>query len=134
MKKTLDYIDQLAALKGWETDYQIAKGLGIKTPTMTRYRRHGGTLDNDTAWKVAEGLGIDAVEIIAAAEIERAERSENAEKAAIWKARFQAVTAHVAGVLGLIALPYLIRATDQLCILCQIADRGRRTQAKRQLA
>lgn len=118
MKKTLDYIDQLAALKGWETDYQIAKGLGIKTPTMTRYRRHGGTLDNDTAWKVAEGLGIDAMEIIAAAEIERAERADNTEKAAVWKRRFQAVSHSAATIFGLIALPYGIWLTDRLCILC----------------
>lgn len=118
MKKTLDYIDQLAALKGWDTDYQIAKGLGIKTPTMTRYRRHGGTLDNDTAWKVAEGLGIDAMEIIAAAEIERAERADNTEKAAVWKRRFQAVSHSAATILGIIALPYGIWLADRLCILC----------------
>ena len=123
MNKTLDYIDQLAALKGWETDYQIAKGLGIKTPTMTRYRRHGGTLDNDTAWKVAEGLGIDAMEIIAAAEIERAERADNTEKAAVWKRRFQAVSHSAATIFGLIALPYGIWLTDRLCILCSIEDR-----------
>jgi transcriptional regulator with XRE-family HTH domain len=118
MKTTLEYIDELAELKGWKTDYQIAKGLNIKTTTMTRYRRHGGTMDNDTAWKVADALGVDAVEVIAAVEIERAERSDNTEKAAVWKRRFQAVSTSAATVFGLIALPYGQWLTDQLCILC----------------
>ena len=75
MNKTLDYIDQLAALKGW-------------------------------------------MEIIAAAEIERAERADNTEKAAVWKRRFQAVSHSAATIFGLIALPYGIWLTDRLCILC----------------
>lgn len=117
MKSSNDYLDEMQKTLGLSSDYALAKALGVARSTVSRYRS-GRPLDLECAWIIAEALNIDPSEIIAVAEIERAERSQDPEKAATWKARFQAVTAHVAGVLGVIALPYLIMATDQLCILC----------------
>ena len=115
--KTIDYIDAAAAKMGWTSDYRIAKELGISTASISKIR-HGGGIGNDVAWKVAELLEIDPTEVIAVAELERAERSADAEKAAVWKRRFQAVSHSAATIFGLIALPYGVWLTDRLYILC----------------
>jgi transcriptional regulator with XRE-family HTH domain len=117
MKSSNDYLDAVQKKLDLSSDYKLAKHYGVAKSTISRYRS-GRPLDNDIAWNVAEDLGIDPAEVIAVAEIERAERSHDDEKMMVWKRRFQAVTHSAATVFGIIAIPYWGEVVDKLCILC----------------
>jgi transcriptional regulator with XRE-family HTH domain len=72
MDATNRYLDRLAAHLGGVSDYRIAKVLEVGHSRISNYRTGRSTLDNAIAWKMAELLGIDAREIIAALEAVRA--------------------------------------------------------------
>ena len=57
-------MDKVKAARGWETDYRLAKELGINKQTVSSYRGKVQTLDEDTAMKVAKALGINAAGVI----------------------------------------------------------------------
>lgn len=90
--KAAAWIDKVKVARGWESDYRVAKELGISRNTISNYRTKTPTLDEDTAEKLAAALGIDPAGII----IDQvAERSKNAATRAT-----------------------LSRMASQLCILC----------------
>ena len=99
------------------SDYAAAKRLGLSRAAISTIKSGTG-FSNETAWKIAEVIEMDPAEVIAICELARAERSDDAERVAMWKRRFQAVTHTSAAVLALIALPYGQMLTNQLCILC----------------
>ena len=99
------------------SDNAAAKKLGLTRAAISMVKK-GSSISNEVAWKIAEVIDMDPAEAIAICELARAERSEDAERVAIWKRRFQAVTHTSAAVLALIALPYGQMLTNQLCILC----------------
>lgn len=75
--KAAKWIDQVKAKKGLSSDYAAAKLLGITTSTVSWYRRvDDKTLDEDTAVKVAQALGIEAARIVID---QAAERSKDPE-------------------------------------------------------
>lgn len=101
------------------SDYAAAQKLGLSKAAISTIK--GGTgFSNETAWKVAEVLGMDPAEVIAVCELARAENSHDAERVAIWKRRFQAVTHSAATLFGVIAIPYWAEVADKFCILCSI--------------
>lgn len=75
------YLDLLSQRYPWEgrpaTDYRLAKILGIAHTAVSRYRVHGGGFDNKTCLKVAELLGIEPLEVIAAIEKDRAKNDSD---------------------------------------------------------
>ena len=75
--KAAQWLDQAKKVKGWESDYRAAKELGLSRSTVSVYRsKADATLDEDTAVKLANVLGINAAGII----IDQvAERSKNPE-------------------------------------------------------
>ena len=93
--KAANWIDKVKTARGWESDYRVAKELGISRNAISNYR--GGlrkTLDEETAYKVAGVLGVDPVAVI----IDQvAERSK---------------TPAISAALHKVA--------NQLCILCQV--------------
>lgn len=94
--KAAAWIDKVKAARGWESDYRVAKELGISRNTISNYRTKTPTLDEDTAEKLAAALGIDPAGII----IDQvAERSKNAATRAT-----------------------LSRMASQLCILCKVTE------------
>lgn len=76
MKTTNQYLDAVKAKHGLTSDYQLAKLLGIRQSTISGYRAERSHLDDLMALKVAELLSIDPMEIIAAANVERAKTAE----------------------------------------------------------
>ncbi|HBH38249.1 MAG TPA: hypothetical protein DDX06_07685 [Curvibacter sp.] len=63
--KAAEWIDKVKAARGWETDYKVAKELGITRNAISNFR--GGrsqTMDEGTALKVAHALGIEPAGII----------------------------------------------------------------------
>lgn len=73
---TRQYIDECRKVakkeRGSESDYAVAMLLGISEDAVNRYRKGERAMDNNTARRVAELLHVEPLEVIAAAEVERA--------------------------------------------------------------
>lgn len=109
--KAITWIDKLKTAKHWDSDYRIAKELGLSRNTISNFRcGRNQTMDDDTAAKVAQALGENPIALI----IDQvAERSKDP------KIRSA-----------------LLSVANQLCILCKeagaifcVADRRRNTRA-----
>jgi predicted transcriptional regulator len=81
MKTTIDYLDEMKAKHGMPSDYAAAKALGVSRASISLYRTGKNQFDNFTAAKVADLLGVDVLEIIAAV---NHERSKDDERRAFW--------------------------------------------------
>jgi hypothetical protein len=66
-----EYVQQIKAAKGLQTDYAVAKFLGWKQNKITQYR-NGQGMDNDAALQVAEILEVPVIGIIADMQAQRA--------------------------------------------------------------
>lgn len=86
MKTTLDYIKEAKAALGIQSDYALAKWLGITRHAVSGYQTGNRIIDDYTAAKIAEALGIDPLEVIAVANMER-EKDEK--RQAYWRKIFQ---------------------------------------------
>lgn len=95
MDATNRYLDRLAAHLGGVSDYRIAKVLQVGHSRISNYRTGRSTLDNAIAWKMAELLGIDAREIIAALEADRAKDQDGKQ---VWIARLALLGGKAAAV------------------------------------
>jgi len=62
--KAAAWIDRVKAVHGWESDYRVAKELGLSRSSVSGYRSKTPTLDEETAIKVAAALGVDPAGII----------------------------------------------------------------------
>jgi plasmid maintenance system antidote protein VapI len=85
MKTTLEYIDEAKKALGIESDYGMAKWMGITTGAMAHYRGGKRTIDDYTASKLADAIGLDPLEVIAAA---NAEREKDEKKKDYWRKIF----------------------------------------------
>lgn len=71
MKSTVIYLDLVKQRFSLSTDYKLAKWLGSDTAVISNYRLKKRVIDPYTAARIAEALGIDPMEVIATAEMER---------------------------------------------------------------
>lgn len=55
--KASDWIDKIKTVRHWDSDYRVAKELGVGPATVSNYRVRGGTLDEVMAIRVASALG-----------------------------------------------------------------------------
>lgn len=74
MKTTINYLDEVKEKCGLMLDHELAKYLGLTTTAIGYYRKRKSTMDDYTALKIAETLGIDPMEVIATANAERTKR------------------------------------------------------------
>ena len=70
--KAADWIDRVKTTKGWESDYRVAKELGLSKQTVGSYRGKTPTMDELTSVLVAEALDIDPAILLADQALERA--------------------------------------------------------------
>lgn len=98
MKDINDYLDAYAEACGVNSDYAIAKNLGVTKQSVSKYRNDRAYPDFDTAWRLADGIGCDASEIMVAAEIARAVRAHNVTLVRVWQKRL----AQIAGAFLLV--------------------------------
>jgi transcriptional regulator with XRE-family HTH domain len=70
--KAAAWIDRLKNAHGWESDYRVAKELGLSRQAVSEYRNRVPTMDEGTALKVAQSLGIDPALILTDQAMERA--------------------------------------------------------------
>lgn len=71
MKTTVEYLDAVKAKLDLPSDYAAAKALGVTRAAVSRYRNGLGTFDDLTAARVAQILGVEPIEVIAATNFER---------------------------------------------------------------
>lgn len=94
--KASDWIDRLKTVRGWNSDYRVAKELQFKANTISMYRSHGGPMDENIAIKVANALGERPEAVLLD---QYAERTKNAD-----------------------VRTALREAALRLCILCKVPD------------
>lgn len=88
-----DYLAALQKAQNISSDYALAKYLGVTRQTVSAYRCRNVAVSIDTAWKIADGLGIDPSQVMAAAELTRAERAHDPERVKVWTARLRQISA-----------------------------------------
>lgn len=103
---------------GLPSDYAAAKKLGMTKAAISVIKSKGTGFNNETAWKIAEALEMDPAEVIAIAEMARAENSHDSDRVAMWKKRFNAVSHSAASLFfGSALLGGAVEAVRH-CILC----------------
>ena len=76
MQSSCQFLDAVKSKYGLASDYAVAKKLRISQPTVSRYRKKQGYLDDEVALRVAKALEIDAAYVLACAHAERAKGEE----------------------------------------------------------
>jgi predicted transcriptional regulator len=111
MKTTLEFISDLKTKTGLDSDYAIAKHLGITKTALSQYRLGKSFLGDQTAMKVAEMLEIDPAYVVACV---HAERTKHAAEKKLWE-RIATLTAGIAATLLMVtALPFITLPTDPM--------------------
>lgn len=103
MKQSMDYLDQAKIKLGIESDYSMAKELGLTKQAISNYRNGKTSMDVYAACRIADVLKIDPMEVIAAA---NAEREKNEDRKSYWAKKWEAITATIAAAvfaLGVLA-------------------------------
>ena len=90
MTTTLQFLDAVKARHSIESDYKLAKLMGVGQQTISNYRNRKSTMDDSMVLKVANLLEEDPGIVLAAVHAERAKRPE--EKAA-WLSMFNRLSA-----------------------------------------
>ncbi|MDN7873884.1 DUF3693 domain-containing protein [Burkholderia aenigmatica] len=105
MKSTIEYLDAVKTVLNLPSDYAAAKHLHVTRAAVSRYRNGDGAFDDTTALRVAEILDVDPLEVIAAA---NAERARDDETRRLWErawGKVTGVTVASALVVGLTVAP-----------------------------
>lgn len=120
IKTTADYLDAAKEALGGISDYALAKRLGVSQPSISILRSGKRQPDNYVACTLAAILGIDPLEIIAAAELAREKDEKKREFwQGFWNQRFGklAVCLALVGMLLGAANPSLQGASDAAAAL-----------------
>lgn len=80
MKLCIDYLREIEQAKGWSR-FRIGQELGLSKARIYQLFDNGGTYNDETAVKVAQILGLNPAQVMAAAHLER---EKNPEIQAIW--------------------------------------------------
>ncbi|WP_422648618.1 hypothetical protein OJJOAM_000228 [Cupriavidus sp. H18C1] len=96
--KPLEYLDAAKAALDIESDYALAKHLGVTKGAISAIRLGRAGIGEELAIAIADILHIDAFEIIAAASYERA-KSDRAK--ALWASVQQRISSGFEGLLGM---------------------------------
>ena len=108
MKSVSEYLDAVKKRLDLPSDYAAAKALGVTPSAISKYRLGRASFDDLTCLRVAEILGVDEIEVIAAA---NAARANDPRIRRVWenvwgKATGATVTAAVAAcIVGLAIAP-----------------------------
>lgn len=83
--KTTDFLDAVKAAYNLPSDYALAKKLSVTTSCITNYRANRNFMDDSMALKVAYLLDVEPLQVIACAQIERANRANALELVEFWQ-------------------------------------------------
>lgn len=118
---TTKLIDAYKKARGIRSDRQLCAALGIGSGNAARYR-NGRTMDEETAMKVCEALGIDPGPTLANL---AADREISPRVAREWRRIAKTLGASAMGLTAMLinlADAPLSAAYNYICILCQIKD------------
>ncbi len=117
MNVSAKYLDLLQEKTETGTDYAVGKLLNESRSRLSGYRTGRNKFDEDMCFKVADALGVDPMEVIAAIKLEQCYEKEETEKAGFWsKTLKNTSTSLAAGFLALaMTLPGKVEA-DQFNI------------------
>lgn len=105
MKRSIDYLKDAKEKLGISQDTELANTLKTTPQNINNFMKERSLMDDYHCIKVAQVLGIDPMEIIAAAQ---EEREKNPEKQRFWQdfrtARSKETGQMIVPVMGLIAL------------------------------
>lgn len=74
--KAAEWIDRVKTARGWDSDYRVAKELGLTRQVVSRYRNNPSTMDDEAAVKVADALGAAPEVVLLDQAIERTKSTE----------------------------------------------------------
>lgn len=74
--KAFEWIDRVKSVRGIESDYAVAKLLGVTKSTISQYRSRGSTLDENAAITVAKTLGVEPAAVVLDQAAERVKSPE----------------------------------------------------------
>lgn len=77
---TIELLDAVKVRRGITSDYALAKALGVTQQAVSSYRAGRSRIDDEVALTVAEILNIHPLQVIAAANAERAKTDEQKER------------------------------------------------------
>jgi transcriptional regulator with XRE-family HTH domain len=122
MLNTIRYLEEAMRILKTESQGQLAQRLGITRPAISQYMAGTRIMDDYTAARVAKVLGIDPLQVIAAA---NAEREKDSERRGFWL--------KLAGEAGappfcmfLIVMPFLFKGYMTIVSLMRNSARGGR--------
>ncbi|MBL8433666.1 MAG: hypothetical protein JNL99_01900 [Zoogloea sp.] len=104
--RTPEILDAIKRTQGVESDYAVAKLLGVTRSAVSKYRLGGSHLDDATAIKAAALAGLNPGFVIACAHRERA---KTAEEKAVWTSMLERLGGLAAALL---LAPALFMAGD----------------------
>ncbi|MFA8363216.1 DUF3693 domain-containing protein [Burkholderia ubonensis] len=76
MNTTCRYLDAAKQRLGVQSDYALAKALGLRTTAISNYRSGRNHFDDATAIKVAHAAGLEPEVVLFAMQVERAKSDE----------------------------------------------------------
>lgn len=82
MRNTIFYIDEAKKKLGIESDYGLAKELGLSRAAVSLWRNGKGSMDDYAATRIAEIIGVNPMIVIAAVNVEKEKTEERKE---YWK-------------------------------------------------
>jgi len=93
MNNTITLLDKAKGLCSPQTDYELAKRLGISPQRISNCRRGKATLDNEAAFKLAKLLRLPATDVVAYFEEDRA---KDPHKKEFWRQQLPRVLPSIA--------------------------------------
>lgn len=82
MTTTIEFLDLLKAAYHLDSDYKVAKLIGMTTSSVSAYRKKGVTFDDETACRVGTLLNLDPAFVVACM---HAERAKSATTKRLWE-------------------------------------------------
>lgn len=96
MKTTIEYLDEAKNKLKLDSDYSMAKFLGVGRSAISGYRTASRIIDDYAAAKIANALGINPMIVIAAA---NAEREKTEERKDYWRNFYERLGGVAASIL-----------------------------------
>jgi transcriptional regulator with XRE-family HTH domain len=95
MQTTLDYLNAAKQALGIDSDYALAKWLGVTKQSASNWKNGKNIIDDYAAAKIADALGLDPLEVIAVANMERSEQKQEKERRDYWRKIFKRCAAAI---------------------------------------
>jgi transcriptional regulator with XRE-family HTH domain len=102
VQKSINYLDRAKEKLGIKADNEFAGLIGVTRAAISKWRNGKGVMDDYAAAKIAEILGIQEMEVIAAANVER---DNDPNRQEFWEKHYKRLGGYAAGfVLAFVTL------------------------------